>query len=77
MMWMYLVIGLCFFGVFCDDVFHREQDRSDWVDPTDMLNFDLSSGKLKNTQVKAVTVDSIARYYYSDTYMKICTEVKC
>ena len=31
---------------------HAQDDRADWVDPNDMLNFDLTTGEMRKQPVK-------------------------
>ena len=54
-----LSVSVLLFVPWChaDDDFDNEpdlsdQDQSDWIDPTDMLNYDLSTQKMKKPQQK-------------------------
>jgi len=37
--------------VFADDPNEETEDFSDWRDPTDMINYDLATGKMRNREV--------------------------
>ena len=36
--------------VFDGDLNEESEDSSDWYDPTDMINYDLASGRMRNTR---------------------------
>ena len=46
--------AMCVFGVLVWFAMaaHAQEDRSHWVDPNDMLNFDLTTGEMKNKPTK-------------------------
>jgi len=46
-----------------DGLNQESEDFSDWRDPTDMINYDLATGKMRNTEVVYFRLN---RVYYND-----------
>jgi len=54
--------------VFGDDPNEETEDFSDWRDPTDMINYDLATGKMRNTEVCFVRL----RFFYCVNVISLC-----
>ena len=46
-----LTCNISFGQMFDDDLNEDAEDYSDWRDPTDMINYDLATGKMRNARV--------------------------
>ena len=59
--------------MFGDDL-NKESEDSDWRDPTDMINYDLASGKMRNSEVCAASFFCISVITVSYTHLTLPTK---